>query len=242
MLNATVANAILGLIARYFLPENNETASAWSTGDTSAVYLSTVFWILHWWQCCCGRLQRMRTNIRTILSTVMTSLQKCPLWPNLTVRSALRCVTQDRHFNSKFYKTPHYWRSRNVLANYAVQSASSFRKIEKNWKYLIFLTFYRNSQSYRSTEMYTFLKQWHFNSPRTFHRLLERKVNGRQQVVCQDGADSWWPAGWPSCLIFHVYSSIATEQRKECKGGISGFAEKKLYKKSLSVSKKRQEG
>jgi len=48
--------------------------------------------------------------------------------------------------------------------------------------------------------------------------------------------------GRPSCLIFHVCSSIATEQRKECKGRISGFADKKLDKKSLNVSKKKQEG
>ena len=95
-----------------------------------------------------------------------------------------------------------------MLAKYTVQSVSSFHKTERNWKHLIFLKFYRNSRSYRSTEIYTFPKQWHFNSPRTFHRLHEREENGREQVVCQDGADRWRPAQLSniSCLFVNCWS------------------------------------
>jgi len=111
MLNATVANAILRVIARVLLAWKYESEPAWPTRDT-VQFLSAQ---------CSGfciddsvavtgytkYFTRMRTNI-TILSTVMTSPQKYPLWPNLPVDSALRYVTQDRHFNSQFCRTLHY--------------------------------------------------------------------------------------------------------------------------------------
>jgi len=59
MLNATAANAILGVTARVLLAWKYESEPAWPTRDTCPVSLSTVFWILHWWQRCCDRLHKI---------------------------------------------------------------------------------------------------------------------------------------------------------------------------------------
>ena len=136
MLNGTLANTILGTSCLKIWIWSCLTDTRHLCSSSQHSVLDSALMTAFLWQITRTCFRRMRTNI-TIFSTVMTSLQKCPLWPSLTVGSALRCVAQDRRFNSKFYKTVHYQWSRIVLAKQTIQSVSSFQQTEKKLKTFI---------------------------------------------------------------------------------------------------------